>query len=384
MTGEMIKLQATDIVIGDPLPWPVYDSNGTYLVKQGFVIKSTEQVERLINRGAYGLKSELSGTQTQESDQSQTEKSKDISPFRLLEEVTNQLTITLASSESEESHFTEDVMSLVKLVQRACDRDAHAALASLFVLEGASYPIKHSVDVAVLTEVMAKSRTIDHQERQSIVAAALTMNIAMIELQEQLYRQDSPLSDEQKKAINNHPKNAVLMLRRASVNDRLWLKCVLTHHETITGTGYPNKLLGSQYPEATQLIALADQYCARLSPRAYRDPLLHKGILRDILLDNGQTVEPNIAALFIKELGFFPPGLIVQLMNTEVGVVTKRGERSDSPVVHACMKPGIGNYDQAIKRNTSMEAHKIRRIVLSDDPNVTFDLRAVWRFNEDQ
>lgn len=384
MTGEMIKLQATDIVIGDPLPWPVYDSNGTYLVKQGFVIKSTEQVERLINRGAYGLKSELSGTQTQESDQSQTEKSKDISPFRLLEEVTNQLTITLASSESEESHFTEDVMSLVKLVQRACDRDAHAALASLFVLEGASYPIKHSVDVAVLTEVMAKSRTIDHQERQSIVAAALTMNIAMIELQEQLYRQDSPLSDEQKKAINDHPKNAVLMLRRASVNDRLWLKCVLTHHETITGTGYPNKLLGSQYPEATQLIALADQYCARLSPRAYRDPLLHKGILRDILLDNGQTVEPNIAALFIKELGFFPPGLIVQLMNTEVGVVTKRGERSDSPVVHACMKPGIGNYDQAIKRNTSMEAHKIRRIVLSDDPNVTFDLRAVWRFNEDQ
>ncbi|RKZ96574.1 MAG: hypothetical protein DRQ40_00710 [Gammaproteobacteria bacterium] len=384
MTGEMIKLQATDIVIGDPLPWPVYDSNGTYLVKQGFVIKSTEQVERLINRGAYGLKSELSGTQTQESDQSQTEKSKDISPFRLLEEVTNQLTITLASSESEESDFTEDVMSLVKLVQRACDRDAHAALASLFVLEGASYPIKHSVDVAVLTEVMAKSRTIDHQERQSIVAAALTMNIAMIELQEQLYRQDSPLSDEQKKAINNHPKNAVLMLRRASVNDRLWLKCVLTHHETITGTGYPNKLLGSQYPEATQLIALADQYCARLSPRAYRDPLLHKGILRDILLDNGQTVEPNIAALFIKELGFFPPGLIVQLMNTEVGVVTKRGERSDSPVVHACMKPGIGNYDQAIKRNTSMEAHKIRRIVLSDDPNVTFDLRAVWRFNEDQ
>ncbi|RLA01231.1 MAG: hypothetical protein DRQ42_03680 [Gammaproteobacteria bacterium] len=384
MTGEMIKLQATDIVIGDPLPWPVYDSNGTYLVKQGFVIKSTEQVERLINRGAYGLKSELSGTQTQESDQSQTEKSKDISPFRLLEEVTNQLTITLASSESEESDFTEDVMSLVKLVQRACDRDAHAALASLFVLEGASYPIKHSVDVAVLTEVMAKSRTIDHQERQSIVAAALTMNIAMIELQEQLYRQDSPLSDEQKKAINDHPKNAVLMLRRASVNDRLWLKCVLTHHETITGTGYPNKLLGSQYPEATQLIALADQYCARLSPRAYRDPLLHKGILRDILLDNGQTVEPDIAALFIKELGFFPPGLIVQLMNTEVGVVTKRGERSDSPVVHACMKPGIGNYDQAIKRNTSMEAHKIRRIVLSDDPNVTFDLRAVWRFNEDQ
>jgi HD-GYP domain-containing protein (c-di-GMP phosphodiesterase class II) len=380
MADEMIKLKATDIVIENPLPWPVYDSNGTFLVKKGFVIKSAEQVERLIKRGAYGLKSEISASQV--PDQPQPEKIKDISPFKLLEDVTSQLAITLATSDGGDSDFTEEVMSLVTLIQRACDRDSHASLASLFVLEGASYPIKHSVDVAVLAEIMAKRRAIDHQERQSIVAAALTMNIAMIELQEQLYRQDSPLTDEQKKAINDHPKNAVLMLRRANVEDRKWLKYVLAHHETITGTGYPNKLLGSQYHEATQLISLADQYCARLSPRAYRDPLLHKGILRDILLDKGQTVESDIAGLFIKELGFYPPGLIVQLMNTEIGIVTKRGDRPDSPIVHACMKPGIGNYEQAIKRNTAMESHKIRRILLSDDPDVTFNIRAVWRFNE--
>ncbi|NOQ81082.1 MAG: HD domain-containing protein [Methylophaga sp.] len=383
MAGELVKLKVGDIIVGSALPWPVYDSNGTFLVKQGFTIKSTEQVQRLITRGAYADQSDLTGEKSQSSNQERAQKPKDISPFKLLDNVTSQLALTLAGSNSSETDFTEEVVNLVKDVQRACDRDAHAAIASLFVLEGNSYPIKHSVDVAVLSEIMAKSRGIEREKRKSIVAAALTMNIAMIELQEALYRQQTPLTEEQKKAIHEHPKKGTIMLRQANVEDKLWLKCVLTHHETITGNGYPNKLVGSQFPDETQLIALADQYCARLSPRAYRDPLLHKAILRDILLDKGKTVEPEVAALFIKELGFFPPGLIVQLVSTEIGVVTKRGDKPDAPFVHVCMKPQIGNYAQPVVRNTAMDGYKIRRIVLSDDPDVTFERRTVWKFNED-
>jgi len=383
LTSNLTKLSASDIIVGSPLAWPVYDSNGTFLVKKGFIIKSLAQVERLIARGAYGDQSDLSHSKPTETKEQEVKKPKDISPFKILEDVTSQLAIVLASSEDKESNFTEEVMSLVENIQRACDRDAHAALASLFVLEGSSYPIKHSVDVAVISDVMAKSSSILREERKSIVAAALTMNIAMIELQEQLYRQESPLTDEQKEAIQHHPKQSVIMLRKAEVDDKLWLKCVLAHHETITGTGYPNKLKGSQYPQATQFIALADQYCARLSPRSYRDPLLHKGILRDILLDKGQTVEPEIAALFIKELGFFPPGLIVQLANTEIGVVTKRGERPDSPIVHACLMPQSGNYAQAVMRNTKLDSYKIRKIMSSDDDYITFNRRTIWQFNEE-
>ena len=173
------------------------------------------------------------------------------------------------------------------------------------------------------------------------------------------------------------------MLRRAKVADQQWLKYVLTHHEKVDGTGYPNKLLGEQCPDAVQLIVLADQYCARLSPRAYRQPLLHKGILRDIMLDSGKTVDPAIATLFIRELGFFPPGLIVQLLNGEVGVVTKRGEKADAPIVHVCTRPGQGNLARPIQRSTSLGGHKIRKILMNDDPNVTFERRPVWGFNED-
>jgi HD-GYP domain-containing protein (c-di-GMP phosphodiesterase class II) len=311
MVDKLIALSATDLIIGEPLQWPIYDSNGTFLVKKGFVIQNASQIERLISRGVFGMESEVLNEKSPDL-KIQAEKLQDFSPFKLLEDVTSQLAITLLNSEDDNTSFTEQIMVLVKDIQRACDRDAHAAIASLFVLEGDSYPIKHSVDVAVLSEIMAKSSAISIEERQSIIAAALTMNIAMIGLQEKLYRQKTPLTPEQKKLLNEHPRQAVMMLRKAKVEDRLWLQCVLSHHETIVGTGYPNKLTGEQYPRVTQFIALADRYCAHLSPRSYRDPLLHKGILRDIFLDKGQNFEPEIAALFLKELGFYPPGLCVQ------------------------------------------------------------------------
>lgn len=380
MVSELIKLNVKDIVIGGPLPWSIYDRNGTFLIKKGFVIKSESQVERLLKHGVFGFASEMVVGKPVEV--SKAKRSTDFSPFKILEDVTSQLAITLANSDNPEINFTDEIIELVKDIDRACHRDADAALASLFVIEKGSYPIKHAVDVAVLSGLMARKRGIIGEAYSSLIAAALTMNIAMIALQEILYRQETPLTEEQKKAIYRHPIEGVKILRRAKVVDQQWLKYVLAHHEKVDGTGYPNKLPGEQYPDAVQLIVLADQYCARLSPRAYRQPLLHKGILRDIMLDSGKTVDSAIAALFIRELGFFPPGLIVQLLNGEVGVVTKRGEKADAPVVHVCTRPGQGNLPRPIQRNTSLGGNKIRKILMNDDPNVTFERRLVWGFNE--
>jgi HD-GYP domain-containing protein (c-di-GMP phosphodiesterase class II) len=380
MTVEFQKLTAEDLFVGQRLIWPIYDSNGAMLVKQGFIIKLEPQIDRLILRGAFAKKTDLTKAK-QAPPPPVEEKFKDFSPFKVLEEVSSQLAISLASADTAE-FFTEEIFALVEDIQRACHRDSHAALASLFVLEGNSYPIKHSVDVAVLTELIAKRRGFSIEDRQSSIAAALTMNIAMIELQEKMFRQDQSPTEEQKIAIQEHSRQGVVMLKRAKVTNDLWLKSVLTHHEKVSGEGYPFKLRGEQYPEASQIISLADIYCAQLSPRSYRDPLLHKDILRDILLDKGETVSVEIAGLYIKELGSYPPGMIVQLANAEVGVVTKKGETPDSPIVHACMRPQVGNFNAPILRNTKMPAFAIRRVLQSDDPDVTFERRTVWGFDE--
>jgi HD-GYP domain-containing protein (c-di-GMP phosphodiesterase class II) len=200
VAAGLTKLREDDIVVGRPLMWTIYDSNGSKLVKAGFTIQSKEQVKWLMNRGAYNKPIEVSGPQfASRQTRKPVEKPKEKSPFRVLEDVLSKLALTLASIESEEIDFYEHIMELVKDIQRACDKDSNAAIASLFVLHGNSYPIKHLIDVAILVDILAKQQGIARAKRQSLVAAALTMNISIIELQEELHRQTASLTDEQKK-----------------------------------------------------------------------------------------------------------------------------------------------------------------------------------------
>lgn len=304
------------------------------------------------------------------------------SPFALLEYVDSYLALTLAVGEGKKIDFSEQIMMLVEHIQFACRLNADAALASLFVLKGGSYPIKHSVDVAVITEIMAKKLLIPQQERRSLLAAALTMNISKIELQELLYQQEAPLTEQQKKAIYEHPENSVRMLRQVKVADELWLSCVLSHHENLSGTGYPNHLKGNRFLREMQLIAIADQYCARLSPRAYRDPLLHRGILREILINNGHEVSLEIGRLLIKELGVYPPGLVVQMANLEIGVVINVGDKIDSPIVSACKSPTGEHYKPTLLRDTSESSYKIIKILPQNSPHINVDIRSLWGFDD--
>ena len=98
---------------------------------------------------------------------------------------------------------------------------------------------------------MVRKRGMDSDNQGTLMAAALTMNIGMLSLQEVLYQQEKDLTSEQKQLIDSHPAQSVVMLREAKVTDRLWLKCVLAHHEKIDGTAYPNQLSGEQYHEET-------------------------------------------------------------------------------------------------------------------------------------
>src|SRR5204862_3889390 len=104
------------------------------------------------------------------------------------------------------------------------------------------------------------------------VCAALTMNLAIVDLQDVLYRQQT-MTPEQREAIAEHPADAVKKLATLGVRDPLWLSIVEQHHEFLDGSGYPKKLAGDAVIREAQVIGLADRYCAAVTERTYRQPV---------------------------------------------------------------------------------------------------------------
>ena len=53
MSDNLAPLRKNEVVIGRPLPWPIYNSARKLLLRQGFVIESMSQIERLIEVGLF-------------------------------------------------------------------------------------------------------------------------------------------------------------------------------------------------------------------------------------------------------------------------------------------------------------------------------------------
>lgn len=366
----MHRITESDIRLGQPLPWDCFDAAGVLLLKKGVVVTSMRQLEGLVSRGLFVVNKPSQETKVAEK----------LSPFHILDNFKLQLKgIFEGFVSGPGADLPERVLKLCTSIQALCQLDACAALGYLHLDTECRYTIVHPLHVAILVELIARKKECPPEQRQVFLAAALTANIAMIDLQEQMQKQTTPLTEEQRERIRLHPAYAVDMLLAAGLQNDDWFKAVLHHHEKVDGSGYPGALRGDDLPLSVRLISLADTYSAMIQPRAYRDGLLARDALREVFMQRGKEVDEELAQLFIKELGVYPPGAFVKLQNGETAVVTRAGENKMKPLVQAVLGPRGAPLNHPVKRDTSDPELAIRDMVPRDKA-VKLDLHRLWGY----
>jgi HD-GYP domain-containing protein (c-di-GMP phosphodiesterase class II) len=274
--------------------------------------------------------------------------------------------------------FPEQVLDIAKLIETAYAANPGVVIATVVLRRGGRYAIRHAVNSACVAASVLSAMGPAGPANLSVIAAALTMNIGVLELQDALSRQVQPLTLSQQARIERHPLASVERLRDLGVQDELWLRAVQEHHEAIDGSGYPHRLKGARVAQAAQLIGLADLFCARVSERGYRRADSAKIVLRDVLIERGKHFDAMLAAYFIKALGVYPIGTVVRLANGQVGVVSGRSERVDAPYVHALAAGDGSALMPPIRYDTQSSDCAIIETLTAPDLCVPIDLEAVW------
>jgi HD-GYP domain-containing protein (c-di-GMP phosphodiesterase class II) len=215
--------------------------------------------------------------------------------------------------------------------------DIDAALYLMFQLASDStmgYSASHALVCGTLCHVIAHELHLPTAERNSLVHAALTMNISMTTLQDQLADQRERPSVAQQEIIARHPTESQILLERLFITDKLWLAVVAQHH-------YPNLnasslSLAQQTPieRLTRILGTIDRYAALISPRKYRAGRDMADTVRALLNSTaGLGQQDEIAHCLIQSLGMYPPGTFVQLDNGEIAVVLRRSPKTNHPLV---------------------------------------------------
>jgi hypothetical protein len=229
--------------------------------------------------------------------------------------------------------FAHRVLQYDRWMQGLMQRDPDVGLYLLFQLAGNSpvgYSASHSLVCAVLCHMIAVELSIPAKERNSLVHAALTMNIAMTTLQDALANQAEKPSKPQQDAIRAHSIKGAMMLANLGVADDIWLDIISSHHDDAVDRD--DLRLIPPAVRLTRVLKLVDRYSAMISPRLSRAGRSATESARSIMA-NASVKSDEIGHAMVRAVGLCPPGTYVKLDNDELAIVVRRSAKANQPYV---------------------------------------------------
>ena len=392
---NLLNLNIDTVPLGQPLPFALRGASGALLAQKGFVIRNRDELEVMLARGVQLC------VDTDESGDSHRIYLAQLQSMLLSEKplkdiVSMQMQATVQPERNEApkapsswpdlqqrttqllrspplGDFGARFLELHDELAQHCLQTPDATLLALIRISGQEtqmYSATHSMLVACVCMVVARATLRWPEDRVLRTGcAALSMNSAMTELQDQLAVQKDPLSSAQITAVESHAERTVALLQSLGVRDALWLEAVRAHHHRAPGP------LGSK-TEAQQMARLmqrADIFAARLAPRASRTPMLVTAAMQSCYYDEAHQVDEAGAAI-VKTLGVYPPGTFVRLASQELGLVVRRGATATTPRVAVLINREGMPTGEMIPRDTSLPNWKISGVVTQREVRVHIPL----------
>ncbi len=229
--------------------------------------------------------------------------------------------------------FEQRVWQYDRWMQTLLQRDTDVGLYLLFQLATNSpvgYSASHALVCAVLCHLMAVELKVSTPERNSLVHAALTMNIAMTALQDELASQVEKPSPKQVEVIRAHTAKGGLMLANLQVSDDLWLDIVSKHHDERTDEGQFRQITPAN--RLARILRIVDRYAAMISPRQSRTGRSTADSIKSLISSSVEQVD-DVGQALVRVVGLYPPGTYVRLDSAAIAVVMRRSASSALPHV---------------------------------------------------
>ena len=239
----------------------------------------------------------------------------------------------ILSSPASIQEFEKRVWQYDRWMRTLLERDTDIGLYLLFQLASNSpvgYSASHALVCAVLCHLIAVDLKLPQSERDSLVHAALTMNIAMTALQDQLASQIEKPTPEQQTAIRAHAIKGAMMIANMGVLDELWLDTIRYHHDENADRGELQDI--EPVKRLARILHVVDRYAAMISPRKSREGRTATDSARSIISIAGERSD-EVGLALVRAVGLCPPGTYVRLDSKEVAVVMRRSNQPNLPFV---------------------------------------------------
>ena len=403
MSGaRLAPVDLNSIKLNVPIPFGLVDSRGVLLAQKGFVFQTESTLVNLANRGSgfFVDFSDLSDSQLRAAERAYINQlQKRLRDQKSLGELSKvQVSYANAAADAvaqkpldwldfieacnamlrtrDANFFNRRLENITAILTHQLNGNPDEALMALFYLsekETRHYSATHCLLVCVICFLTASNvLRWSASDVDLLMRCALTMNIGMADLQDELTLQAGPVDMSQQFLIKEHAKLAVHILEVFGVKEKEWLTIVRLHHKTIQdplrSEFLSDRLIG--------LLNRADIFAAKLAPRISRDAQPSSLATKSTFIGVNGKIDAMGAAI-IKAVGIYRPGSFVKLLSGEVGLVVRRdGIATTPPAAVVLNRDGVHVVAMTI-RDTWDKRYTVISSVLSSTVKVTLNLQRI-------
>jgi putative nucleotidyltransferase with HDIG domain len=173
----------------------------------------------------------------------------------------------------------------------------------------------HALNVTVLSVLLGRACGLDEAALQGIGVGALLHDLGKLDLPDRLRWSDDPASPSERKLFQQHVGHGVALAQRMGL-DPVALQVIAQHHELADGSGYPLGLKGEAIEPGARIVALVNQYDNLCNPGNPAQAITPHDALAIMFARQRSQFDATIMAVFIRMMGVYPPGSVVQLTDS--------------------------------------------------------------------
>jgi HD-GYP domain-containing protein (c-di-GMP phosphodiesterase class II) len=212
------------------------------------------------------------------------------------------------------------------------DADAMKCLSALRTKD--AYLLEHSVNVAFLLVTFGRHLGLDKAMLKQLAVGGILHDIGKIKVNDEVLHKPGKLTPEEFEHMKLHQVYALEIMNETKGLSQVSKDVCLMHHEKLDGRGYPRGLKGDEIPRHGRMSCIVDIFDALTANRCYKEAMSPAAAFKILISLTPFHLDQELVYEFIRCVGIYPVGSVVQLSDERIGIVWEsKGRDALHPVV---------------------------------------------------
>lgn len=185
------------------------------------------------------------------------------------------------------------------------------------------YLNRRSLGTSIYSILFGRELGLDHDALRDLALGALILDIGKTGVPIIILSKPKRLNSVERSYVRRHVDRSLALVRVTAHLERRVVDMVGAHHERLDGSGYPNRMSGTEIPLFARIAGISDTFDALTQDRGYANARSGHAALRYLNTWRDIKFDAALVDEFIHAVGVYPVGTGVQLVDGSIGIVCR-------------------------------------------------------------